>query len=110
MKLPSTISLFLSPLTLHNNRERFLAHKRQYDEIRADLTAFFTEMIGISLFDPNVRRETAKSSLFTFYWDIRFSPDKTSYNIRSGICPVPGGNCSKGRLSFGYKFEYINFQ
>ncbi len=95
MILPASIFDFLAQLERNNNRDWFKANKSVYDGIMAFLDGFIIELIErISAFDPSVRRETPKTSMFRIYRDLRFSPDKTPYKIHFGIYIAPGGKSS----------------
>lgn len=96
MRLSASVFDFLSQLELHNNRDWFQSQKSLYDQIKAELTAFTTAWIAqMSAFDPSIRRETAQTSMFRIYRDLRFSPDKTPYKTHFGIYVAPGGKSSE---------------
>lgn len=96
---------FLSDLNKNNNREWFTANKSRYTEIQKSVNDLTERLIaGISSFDPSVAGNTAKSSTFRIYRDIRFSPDKSPYKTHVGIYIVKGGKKS------GYAGYYTHIE
>lgn len=71
---------FLRRVACNNNREWFHAHKAEYDELRAlwlnDLDRLLSLM---SVWQPELVSQTAKSCAYRFYRDTRFSLDKSPY-------------------------------
>ena len=77
---------FLTELRSHNNGEWFQDNKNRYYALRKVFIDEVQDLIGrISLFDPEVAGLEAKDCLFRIYRDIRFSPDKTPYNVISPL-------------------------
>lgn len=96
---------FLKQLEQNNNKDWFCLQKAVYGKIKAQIEGFTAELIErISVFDPSIRRETPRTSVFRIYRDLRFSPDKTPYKTHFGIYLAPGG---KSSVNAGY---YIHLQ
>lgn len=96
---------FLSELNKNNNREWFSENKKRYIKIQEKVDEMTERLIsGISSFDPSVRGNSAKSSTFRIYRDIRFSPDKRPYKTHIGIYIVRGGKKS------GYAGYYTHIE
>lgn len=92
---------FLTILACNNNREWFLIHKQNYEDIRQECLTEITELIrGISKFDPNLRGVEAKDCIYRIYRDTRFSADKTPYKTHFGI--VLGKNGKKCKQAAAY--------
>jgi uncharacterized protein (TIGR02453 family) len=72
---------FLKALSKNNNREWFNNHKDLYLEAHNNIIAFADAL----LFEMNKHDEletpSGKKALFRIYKDVRFSKDKTPYNI-----------------------------
>lgn len=76
---------FLHDIMRNNNREWFLAHRAEYDAVRADFEQGIAQAIGrIAEFDPSILSVTVKSSTYRFNRDTRFSPDKSPYKNHLG--------------------------
>ena len=87
---------FFTGLEKNNNKEWFDAHRSEYE---AHVRKPFTELVeatipGLMEIEPRILPE-AKKSLFRINRDIRFSNDKTPYNLmmKSGLSP--GGKKSE---------------
>ncbi len=105
MKIQPVVFDFLSQLEQNNNREWFAANRTFYEESLAIVSQFVNALIEkIAEFDTSVSRETAKTSLFRIYRDIRFSPNKTPYKNYIGVYIAKGGRSSK------YAGYYLRFQ
>lgn len=69
---------FLTELMANNNREWFLEHKAEYDDVRASFEQGVALAIArIATFDPSVAHLTVKDATYRFYRDTRFSKDKS---------------------------------
>ena len=76
---------FLQEIASNNNRPWFQEHKLEYDVIRKD----FEEGIGkailrFSQFDSSISHLAVKDTVYRFYRDTRFSPDKSPYKRHLG--------------------------
>jgi uncharacterized protein (TIGR02453 family) len=97
------ILLFLKDIAANNNREWFLEHKAEYDEIRKDFESDVALAIArLSTFDPSLAHLTVKDTTYRFYRDIRFSPDKSPYKRHLGAYIAAHG---KKSLHGGYYFH-----
>lgn len=95
MIIHSYVFDFLSELEKNNNREWFKANRLLYDKALLNIQEFTNELIArIALFDYSLANETAKTSLFRIYRDVRFSPNKNPYKLHFGIYMVKGGKSS----------------
>ncbi|MEO1054574.1 MAG: DUF2461 domain-containing protein [Bacteroidota bacterium] len=76
---------FFEELKDHNHKEWFDANRKRYEQsVKKPFAAFVDEMIGrINHHDPEVRIE-AKDAVMRINRDIRFSADKTPYNLHVG--------------------------
>lgn len=89
------IIAYLKDLSLHNNREWFVANKQRYVEAQARFNVIVDKVImGISQFDPSVANLTAKDCTYRIYRDVRFSKDKSPYKTHMGAYICPGGKKS----------------
>lgn len=99
------INRFLANIALHNNREWFQEHKKEYEACRDSFQTDITQLIGrLATLDPDVAHLTAKDCCYRFYRDVRFSADKSPYKRHLGAYI-----CSAGRKSLrgGY---YVHVQ
>ena len=72
---------FLTDLKKNNNREWFKDHKKQYDNALENIIDFADEiLLGLNQYD-NIETPSGKKSLYRIYRDVRFSKDKTPYNV-----------------------------
>lgn len=79
------IFAFLRNIAAHNDREWFKAHRAEYDEARAIFEDMAQTLINrISTFDPEVANVEVNNTLYRFYRDTRFSPDKSPYKRHFG--------------------------
>lgn len=105
MTIPSIVFDFLSQLEQNNNREWFAVNRTLYEESLSVISQFVNTLIEkLAKFDTSVSRETAKTSLFRIYRDIRFSPNKIPYKHYIGVYIARGGKSSK------YAGYYLHFQ
>lgn len=99
------INRFLANIAVHNNREWFAEHKKEYEACRDNFQADIERFIArLSEIDPKVAHLTAKDCCYRFYRDVRFSQDKSPYKRHFGAYI-----CSAGRKSLrgGY---YVHVQ
>ena len=89
-------SAFFKELAKNNNREWFHGHKKRYEtSVKKPFEAFITEMLArISAADPRVQI-TAKDAILRINRDIRFSKDKTPYNLHHTAFLSAGGRKNK---------------
>lgn len=96
---------FLTDIAANNDREWFAAHRDRYDAAAARFAAIADDMIGrIARFDATVAGIPVKSTLYRFYRDTRFSPDKSPFKRHFGTYINPRG---KKSLHGGY---YLHLQ
>lgn len=83
---------FLHRVAANNNREWFHRHKSEYDELRAlwldDLDRLLKLM---TLWEPQLAAQTAKTCAYRFYRDTRFSQDKSPYKTFFSAAISPWG-------------------
>jgi uncharacterized protein (TIGR02453 family) len=92
---------FLKDLAANNNRDWFMAHKKDHDKAKENVTQFAGELIKeLSKVDPTLDPglDPAKCVL-RIYRDIRFSADKTPYKNNFGIGKLTSG---KNVMHIGY--------
>lgn len=95
MIIHSHVFEFLSKLEQNNTREWFHNNRSLYEESLQSISEFTNELITkIASFDVSVLNETAKTSMFRIYRDLRFSLDKRPYKTHFGIYIVKGGKSS----------------
>lgn len=87
---------YFKDLAKHNNRDWFQENKKRYEtSVKAPFEAFVTEMLArISAADPRVQI-TAKDAILRINRDIRFSKDKTPYNLHRTAFLSAGGRKNK---------------
>lgn len=81
---------FLRELDANNNREWFQANKTRYEELRARWIEDLDKLIAaISVWNPAMASQTAKTAAYRIYRDTRFSLDKTPYKtyFSAALCP-----------------------
>lgn len=86
---------FFNALEKNNNREWFHAHKMEYEtHVKVPFLQLLDELIArISEFDNDISIK-ANDTLFRINRDVRFSKDKTPYNIMMKASISPGGKKS----------------
>lgn len=92
---------FFKSLAQNNNRDWFTAHKKTYEnEVKKPFEAFVSHMLErISAVDPSVQI-TAKDAILRINRDIRFSKDKTPYNLHRTAFLSAGGRKNKSIPGF----------
>lgn len=101
--IQSSTLKFLSAIKKNNNREWFLANKKEYDAAKSDFIEFVQQLItGIAAFDKRVAGLEAKNCVFRINRDVRFSHDKSPYKTNMGASISPGGKKSPAA---GYYFH-----
>lgn len=76
---------FLKDVAANNHRPWFEANRARYEKVRADFTCVSETMIRhIGRFDADIVGLPVESTLYRFYRDTRFSPDKVPYKRHLG--------------------------
>ncbi|HWB24810.1 MAG TPA: DUF2461 domain-containing protein [Chitinophagaceae bacterium] len=92
---------FLKALAKNNNREWFNNHKTRYTNANNNMIAFADALLAEMNKHDKIETPSGKDSLFRIYRDVRFSADKTPYQIYfSG-----GFKRATQRLRGGYYFH-----
>jgi uncharacterized protein (TIGR02453 family) len=97
-----SVITFLSDLSFNNNREWFEQHKAVYEKNRVIFEEFVAELIGSISAYGDVSGANPKNSIMRIYRDVRFSKDKTPYNVWMSAHIAKGGKKS-GSLGFGLR-------
>jgi uncharacterized protein (TIGR02453 family) len=94
MRIYSETFDFLKNLAANNNRDWFMAHKKDHDDAKENVIAFAGALIKeLSQADPTVDAGLdPKKCVLRIYRDVRFSPDKTPYKNNFGIGKLNSGN------------------
>lgn len=90
--IPKTTFTFLNELKKNNNREWMAIHKKQYLENEKQLKLFY-EAIKNEL---NNTDEILKVKIFRIHRDLRFSKNKTPYNIHRSVSFIRAGAHRRG--------------
>ena len=77
---PSSLA-FLQKLKNNNNREWFKLHKGGYDKARENIAMVADEILKKLSQVDHLSTESGTKSLYRVYRDVRFSKDKTPYNL-----------------------------
>ena len=72
---------FLKSLSKNNNRDWFNAHKPKYEKAHENMIAFADALLVEMNKHDHIETPSGKKSLYRIYKDVRFSKDKTPYNI-----------------------------
>jgi uncharacterized protein (TIGR02453 family) len=87
-----TILPFLSDLAANNNRDWFLANRKNYEIARKEQLGFIERaIVDMSAIDPSLRNLEPKKCTFRINRDIRFSPNKQPYKTNFGSFLATGG-------------------
>ena len=101
---------FFKELDKNNNKEWFDANRKRYQtSVKDPFYKFVDHMIGlVNEEDPSVRI-SAKDAVMRINRDIRFSPDKTPYNVHYGAIISPAGRKDKSVPGIFLRFspDYI---
>lgn len=73
---------FLTDLSENNNKIWFDQHKEIYKVAQENVASFADEIIAEMNRHDVIENESGKKSLYRIYNDVRFSKDKSPYNIR----------------------------
>jgi uncharacterized protein (TIGR02453 family) len=96
---------FLTAINCNNNRDWFLANRPLYLEAKDNFDSFVQQVINeIIRFDPILKGLEAKSCVYRFNRDIRFSNDKSPYKSHFGAFIVKGGKKNGDKFA-GYYFH-----
>lgn len=83
---------FLRQVACNNNREWFHGHKEEYDELRAMWLDDLDKLLSVmSVWEPDLASQTAKTCAYRFYRDTRFSLDKSPYKTFFSAAISPYG-------------------
>jgi len=95
---------FLNELKQNNNKDWFENNKTRYKKLREYFIGMIATLIDeVSEFEPSVKFQDAKKSVFRINRDVRFSNDKSPYKTNFGGFIVPSGS----KEGAGY---YIHFE
>ena len=96
---------FFRELAKNNNREWFNDNKKRYEKsVKKPFAAFVAEMIGrIQQKDQEVQVQP-KDCILRINRDIRFSKDKTPYNLHLTAIISPAGRKDKSIPGFFFRF------
>lgn len=76
---------FLKDIAANNDREWFAAHREEYNRAHQTFVSHVETLIPlVSAFDPEIAPVKVKDTLYRFYRDTRFSPDKSPYKRHFG--------------------------
>lgn len=96
---------FLRAIKENNNRDWFLQNKGFYHEARENFEQFVQQLIEKLIeFEPILKGLDAKTCVYRFNRDIRFSNDKSPYKTHFGAFIVRGGKKNGDRFT-GYYFH-----
>lgn len=97
---------FFRDLEKNNNKHWFDANRKRYQtSVKEPFYLFVDHMIGlVNQQDPSVQI-TAKDAVLRINRDIRFSPDKTPYNLHYGAIISPAGRKDKSVPGFFIRFS-----
>lgn len=83
---------FLEELRANNNRPWFAEHKAEYEQLRAEWLADIDRMIAaMTVWEPALAGQTARSCAYRIYRDTRFSQDKTPFKLFFSAAISPWG-------------------
>jgi uncharacterized protein (TIGR02453 family) len=97
-----SVITFLSDLSFNNNRTWFEEHKAAYEKTKVIFEEFVAELISRLSQYSDVSGANTKNSIMRIYRDVRFSKDKTPYNVWMSAHIAKGGKKS-GSLGFGLR-------
>lgn len=101
--LQTTTIKFLKDLSKNNNKPWFDAHRKQYEDAKADFAGFIQTVIDKhGNKDEGIAHLKAKDCLFRINRDVRFSKNKSPYKNNMGAYINQGG---KKSLLGGYYFH-----
>ncbi|MBW2938971.1 DUF2461 domain-containing protein [Aureisphaera sp. CAU 1614] len=90
--IPSTVFSFLKDLRANNHRDWMQEHKKEYQQNEKALKSFYTEVEkGL-----NQKDQIEKLKVFRINRDIRFSNDKTPYNVHRSVSFSRAGEHRRG--------------
>lgn len=80
-QIPKESIMFLKKLNANNNRDWFNKNKGQYEAAREGVINFSNKVLEELTKHDNIQTESGKKSLYRIYRDVRFSKNKTPYNV-----------------------------
>jgi len=90
--IPSTVFTFLKDLKENNHRDWMQEHKKEYQNNEKELKSFYAEVEkGL-----NQKDQIEKLKVFRINRDIRFSNDKTPYNVHRSVSFSRAGEHRRG--------------
>jgi len=96
---------FLNAIKDNNNRDWFIKNKPYYQEARDDFEHFVQGLIdNLIEIEPIMKGLEAKTCMYRFNRDIRFSNDKSPYKTHFGAFIVRGGKKNGDKFA-GYYFH-----
>jgi len=103
-KIPHVVFRFLQDLKENNSREWMEVHRKEYLKSEEYLKGFYNEILK----KLNETDQIEKMKIFRIYRDLRFTPDKTPYNIHRSVSFRRAGAMRRGsyylRLQPGNSF------
>lgn len=95
MTLSTETIRFLKNLDKNNNRDWFIANKKEFEKAKDNILALTGTLIDkVSKFDPEINGLQPEECIFRIYRDVRFSKDKSPYKNNLGAYIAPGGRKS----------------
>jgi uncharacterized protein (TIGR02453 family) len=90
--LQKTTLDFLRQLKLHNDKNWFDEHRKEYETAKADFEQFVSSLLKeLTPLEPALATQTAKDCIFRIFRDVRFSKDKTPYKAHFSAYFSSGG-------------------
>ena len=86
---------FFTQLEQNNHKDWFQANKAHYENAKAEFLQLADHVLeGLTRLDPDILPDS-KAALFRINRDVRFSKDKTPYNLMMKASFTPGGRRSE---------------
>ena len=90
--IPASVFDFLSDLKKNNHRDWMQEHKKRYEANEKALKLFYTTVVD----RLNETDEIEKTKIFRINRDVRFSKDKTPYNVHRSVSFIRAGVHRRG--------------
>jgi uncharacterized protein (TIGR02453 family) len=90
--IPASVFEFLKELKKNNNRDWMLSHKKRYLENEKVLKSFYQNIET----ELNKTDKISKTKIFRINRDLRFSKDKTPYNVHRSVSFARAGADRRG--------------
>lgn len=90
--IPASVFQFLNSLKENNSREWMEVHKKEYQKNENLLKKFYKEVLEKLNQDDQIE----KMKIFRIYRDLRFTPDKTPYNVHRSVSYKRAGAARRG--------------